>query len=352
MEIKKIVITGLRQVELQEAEEKLSPKAREVLVKTDASYISAGTELSIYTAASPSVYNKGSWDAYPHNAGYANAGTIIEVGDEVTELKVGDRVFSNHPHRSHILLNVDTSLMVKIPDGVTQEEAAASRMAGVATSALLLARPKWHVTVAVFGLGNVGNLAAQSFKISGYRVIGIDPLAERRKIAKQCGIDLLLEKGTPEAVREICGGNLPQIVVDASGSTPVILDAFEVTANMGQLILLGSPRKAYEADIGKFLMAVHCRNITVQGALEWFLPLKPVKSIFNSEAPQVLSMIEKQQMIFDWIASGQMKVKPLISHRLSPAEAKKGYDGLWEKSAKFSGVIFDWNTTKYNSLRQ
>ncbi len=342
MKIKKIVMTSFRQVELQEAEEELSPKAREVLVKTDASYISAGTELSIYTAVDKGVYREGSWSAYPHNAGYANAGTIIEVGDKVTELKIGDRVFSNLPHCSHILLNVDSSLMVKIPDGVTQEEAAASRMAGVATSALLLTQPKWHTTVAVFGLGNVGNLAAQSFNISGYRVIGIDPVAERRKVAKKCGIEYLLKEGTPEAVREICGGSLPQIVVDASGSASVVLDAFKVTENMGQLILLGSPRKAYEADISKFLMAVHCRNITVQGALEWFLPLKPVKSIFNSEAPQVLSMIEKQQMIFDWIASGQMKVRPLISHRLSPSEAKKGYDGLLEKSDKFSGVIFDW----------
>ncbi len=343
MKITKIVMTGLRQVELQESEEELSPNTYEVLVKNDATYISAGTELSIYTALDKGVYTKGAWNAYPHNAGYANAGTIIAVGKEVNGLKVGDRVFSNLPHRSHIMLNVNTSFMVRIPDAVTQEEAAASRMAGVATSALLLTQPKWHAIAVVFGLGNVGNLAAQSFKISGYRVIGVDPVAERRKTAKKCGIEYLLEEGTPEAVLELCGGSLPQITIDASGSAPVILKALEVTANMGQLILLGSPRKEFQTDIAEFLMAVHCRNITIQGALEWFLPLKPVKSIFNSEVPQVLSMIEKQQMIFDWIASGQMKIKPLISHCLSPAEAKKGYDGLLEQSDKFSGVIFDWN---------
>ena len=342
MEIKKIIITAPLQAELQTSEEELVPNSREILVKTDASYISAGTESSIFTASELGVYNEGCWCKYPYNSGYANAGIVVAIGDNVKEIAIGDKIFSNSPHRSHAILNIDASLWVKIPEGISQDVAAASRMAGVATSALLLSQHVWHPWVVIFGLGSVGNLAAQSFKISGCRVVGIDPLSERRKIAHQCGIECLLENGIPENIKAVCNGEMPQIVVDATGLTPVIMSALQVTAGMGQLLLLGSPRQPFQGNITEFLADVHARNITVKGALEWFLPLKPVKSIFGGNPPQTLSMIEKQQMIFDWIISGQMQIEPLISHYFNPAEAQSAYNGLLEHPDKCSGVIFNW----------
>ena len=72
MEIKQVVVTGQNQIALQTAEihdENLGPN--EILVETEYTYISTGTELANYTGREPKVFQPGSWCAYPWCSGYA-----------------------------------------------------------------------------------------------------------------------------------------------------------------------------------------------------------------------------------------------------------------------------------------
>ena len=74
--------------------------------------------------------------------------------------------------------------------------------------------------VVVFGLGLVGNLASQMFQIHGSRVIGVDPVAERRELAQRCGIERTVGGSADEAqaqIQEITKGDLGNITVDAVG---------------------------------------------------------------------------------------------------------------------------------------
>jgi 2-desacetyl-2-hydroxyethyl bacteriochlorophyllide A dehydrogenase len=347
MNIKQVVIVEKRQVELQSAALDTNLADGEFLIRTERTFISAGTELANYMAKDPAVYQKGSWCAYPWRAGYASVGVVESTGIAVRRVKKGDRVFSLAAHASYAKLS-QNDLVVPIPAGVDPSVAAASRMAGVATSAMAIADRAMHQPVVlVLGLGIVGNLAAQSFRILGARVAGVDPIPSRRHLAERCGIAHTLAGGDTGGIKQglnqALGVEQADICIDASGLTPVILQALGLTASVGQLILLGSPRTPFESDVTAAFSEIHQRNITVRGALEWFLPTYPVQSIWGGRTPPLISLWEKQRMIFDWITDGRLKIEPLISHRLPPERIRDAYEGLLSAPEEYTGVVLVWS---------
>lgn len=347
MQIRQGVIVDKRQVEMQTLSMDEALGADEFLVRTERTFISAGTELANYTAKEPAVYQKGSWCAYPWRAGYANVGVVEALGPAVTRVAKGQRVFSYSAHVSHVKIRQD-AFVVAVPDGLDPAVAAASRMAGVATSAMAIADRTLHQPVVlVFGLGIVGNLAAQSFRILGAKVVGIDPLAARRRLAERCGLTRTLPGGDPSDIKaglqRLVGVEQADICIEASGLTPVVLQALALTANVGQLILLGSPRAPLEGNLTAAFNEIHVRNIVVRGALEYFLPAYPVQSIWGGRTPPLASLWEKQNIIFDWIADGRLVVEPLISHRLPPEKIRDAYEGLLASPEEYTGVVLEWS---------
>ncbi len=344
MMIQQAIVTGQNQVELQEVEFNDSLGPDEFLVDTECTFISAGTELANYTGKESQVFQPGSWCAYPWRSGYAHVGKVTAVGDNVTRVKEGQRVFTCGPHASAIKAS-QRRLAIAVPDGMDPAVAAASRMAGVATTAVVVADLGLHPQVVVFGLGMVGNLAAQAFRILGGRVIGVDLMPERRALAERCGIPVTVG-GTPDEVRqaiaEATNGAMADIAVEATGLSPVVLQALGVTANLGQCILLGSPRAPVDGNLTAAFSDIHLRNLTLRGALEWILPEYPPVATFGGRTLPLLSHYDKQAMIFDWIQRGEMQVAPLISHRLPAWQVKKGYDGLLQHPATYTGVVLEW----------
>jgi 2-desacetyl-2-hydroxyethyl bacteriochlorophyllide A dehydrogenase len=344
MQIQQVIVTGQNHVELQDVEfnERLGPD--EFLVETECTFISAGTELANYTGKDPQVFLPGSWCAYPWRSGYANVGKVTAVAENVTCVKLGQRVFTCGPHASVIKAS-QRMMAIAVPDGMDPAVAAASRMAGVATTAVTVAEIGMHPWVVVFGLGMVGNLAAQAFRILGGRVIGVDLMPDRRALAERCGIPVTVG-GTPEEVRQAVadatGGAMADIAVEATGLSPVILQALGVTANLGQCILLGSPRTPFDGSLTAVFSEIHLRNIAVRGALEWVLPEYPPVATFGGKTLPLLSHYDKQAMIFDWVKRGEMQIAPLISHRLPAWQVKEGYDGLLQHPANYTGVVLDW----------
>lgn len=344
MQVQQVIITGQNAVELQARTMNDALGAEELRIKTEWTFISAGTELANYTGKEPDVFRPGSWCAYPWNSGYANIGTVTAAGAGVTRAKVGDRVFTCGAHSSMITVN-QNNLVVAVPSGLDPALAVATRMAGVGSSAAVMAEIPLNPWVVVYGLGMVGNLAAQSFRILGGRVIGVDPVESRRRRATECGIAHTVG-GTPEetakAVAEITGGAMADISIEATGLTPVVLQALKNTANLGQLILLGSPRAPFKGDMTRVFSDIHLRYITVRGALEWAPPTYPPAGSMGGRTGAMISLYEKQLMIFDWVRNGQMQVTPLLSHRLTPDRIKEAYEGLLRQPETYVGVALDW----------
>ena len=339
MKIREVVVTGQNQVELQTADidaPVLAPG--ELLIDTEYTFISSGTELANYTGREPKVFQKGAWCEYPWRSGYANVGIVRKVGTGVTRAAPGDRVFTYGQHASTIRYSQDR-LIAPVREAVDPAVVAASRMAGVAMTAIVVGEIGTNPWVVVFGLGLVGNLASQMFQIHGCRVIGVDPVAERRDLAQRCGIKYTVGGTAEEAqaqIEEMTGDEIGGITVDAVGHSGVVMQALRATANHGQLIILGTPRVSVPGDLTDLLSETHLRWITIRGALEWCVPMYP--DIGNRT-----SQFGKQQTIFDWMARGQLHVEPLISHRLKPEQIKQAYDGLLNEPNVYTGVVLDWN---------
>ncbi|MBA3686951.1 MAG: hypothetical protein H0W72_17160, partial [Planctomycetes bacterium] len=187
MDCAQIVMPATSTVEIQHTTIPDQPAPGQILIASEWSVISAGTEVANYTAKDGGVHVPGNWNSYPWTAGYGNVGIVRAVGSGVAGITPGQRVFTHGPHASCFHYGAER-LVVPVPDAVDPALAAASRMAGVAFTGPLAAELGANQWVAVFGLGMVGNLAAQICRLLGARVIGIDPSATRRAQAQRCGI--------------------------------------------------------------------------------------------------------------------------------------------------------------------
>jgi 2-desacetyl-2-hydroxyethyl bacteriochlorophyllide A dehydrogenase len=339
MQVRQVVVTGQHAVELHEAEIDESKLGQgDLIIETEVSFISAGTELANYAGKEPRVFLPNQWCTYPWKSGYANVGVVRAVGPGVDKAKVGERVFTYGNHGSTVLYN-QKRLVIPVPDAIDSVTAAASRMAAVSMTALLVTEIRETPWVAVFGLGTVGNLAAQAFRARGCRVIGVDPLPARRRLANCCGIDITVG-GTPEEaigqIEELTSGRGADITVDAVGHSAVVMQAVQATARFGQVVLLGSPRASVDGNLTTLLSDVHLRMLTVRGALEWLLPIYPDTGVQPSQ-------FSKQRMIFDWIERGVVQLEPLISHRMAPSAIKCAYDGLLHEPEGYTGVALIWH---------
>ena len=327
-------------VEIEEIDIPGPPGPNEVLVQTECTFISAGTELANFTGLDPGVQVPGSWNHFPARPGYANCGRVIELGSNVDTLAGGDRVFTQHKHVSHHLVAVDDpdTIVVPVPQGVPSDLAAAVRMGMVAITAPQVADNRLNDWVVIFGLGLVGNLAAQLFQLDGARVIGVDPVPARRELAQRVGIRRIFGDDMStivDQVREITGGGA-QTVVEAVGHAGVAATAIHAAAPYGELILLGSPRASATADLNEFLQPVHKTWVTIKGALEHRLPINP------TSRGHPLSIAGNARTILDLVSSGRLQLAQLISHRMPASQIAAAYDGLLNRPDEFWGVALDW----------
>ena len=340
MKIRQVVVTGKEQVELQALELDESPlKPAELLIESEMTFISAGTELANYTATDPSVYVRGSWCEYPWKAGYANVGTVLEAGEKYRDL-IGERVYTNGQHASvhRYETDVQFKLLARVPQSLPSSEAVAARMAMVAICGLDASRPQYIRTVVVFGLGMVGNLAAQLFRLTGAQVIGVDPSETRRAMAKECGIDHVISGSEAEVtaqIAEITHGQMANVTVDAVGNSAICLQALRLTATSGELVVLGTPRTRLEGNLNEIFNTAHTRWVTIRGALEWNVPTE-------GALPFDYSQRKKLEAIFRWMADGRLNVKPMLTQVLKPEEIKSAYEGLLREKETFVGVVLKW----------
>lgn len=344
MRTHQIVFEAPRQLRLAVRDMPDAPPPHAARLRTRVSFISAGTELAIYAGTDPRLNQPGSGFAYPHEPGYANVAEVIAQGTGMHEhggLRPGQRIFTLHPHKSVYDFTVgDWDMAEPVPDSLSDDEAAAARMALVAITALQVADLAAGDTAAVFGLGAVGNLAAQLLQVAAVRVVGIDPVASRCQLARDCGIEQVVHATAETAgaqVRALLGGG-PTISIDAVGHGAIIEQAIELAPRHGQVVVLGSPRAAHTADLSAVMQKVFKKLLTIRGALEWRLPRRA-----NLDPHARHTTEGNLRYIFDLMVRGRLRVAPLVSHRIPAAQATKAYEGLLEHKDRFIGVVLDWS---------
>lgn len=341
------IITSEQELHFENFRVPAEPKDANILVEVERTIISAGTELANYTGLDPDTRRPNKWCTYPWNPGYGGIGKVLAVGPDVKNVKVGDHVYGRFEHANYAILNTDTQFCVKVPKGLDLTTAIFVRMGNVAISALQRATAKLGDTVVVIGLGLVGNLAGQFFRANGQKVIGLDLSEKRRALADETGFDATLDPSrypTPqelgEAIVKASGGAVPRVVVEAVGDSRLIELGIKLVSNNGQVIMLGTPRAPYETNCTPMLDMAHRRGISIVGALEWTIPLLKKQSPGNtteSNAELILRLIQDEKL----------KVGPLCSHVIAPADLNDAYQGLLHRKDEYVGVVLDW---QHNAL--
>ncbi|MEQ9607604.1 MAG: bi-domain-containing oxidoreductase [Kiloniellaceae bacterium] len=178
--------------------------------------------------------------------GYSLAGTVIEVGDGIDDLAVGDRVAcagaqsANHAE----VVCVPRNLVVPVPDGLDLADASTVTLGAIALQGVRRAEPTLGESFVVIGLGIIGQVTVQILKANGVRVIGADLDARRIEQALASGMDLALrpedEAGEAHVARLTGGVGADGVIVTAaSSSDAIIATAFRMCRRKGRVVLVG-----------------------------------------------------------------------------------------------------------------
>ena len=178
----------------------------------------------------------------PIPLGYSSAGVVVEAGRDCG-LNVGDRVacggagFANHAEFNYVPRN----LIVKIPDGVSFDDASCATVGSIALQGVRQCEVNLGETVAVIGLGLMGILAVQMLKASGCRVIGFDPNAGRCKLAEEMGCDRAVNDNFVGECMALSGGfGVDAVLITAAthSDEPVTVAA-EICRKKGRVVATG-----------------------------------------------------------------------------------------------------------------
>lgn len=178
----------------------------------------------------------------PIPLGYCNVGIVKEIGADVSEFKIGDRVVSNGSHAEYVC--IPKNLVATIPESVADSDASFTVVSAIGLQGIRLANPTMGETVVVIGLGLIGLLTAQMLQASGCKVMGFDFDTSKIELAKLYGIDAH-NSGTGIDPVKVVLQHTHDIGCDAviiTASTPsneVIHQAAEMSRKRGRIILVG-----------------------------------------------------------------------------------------------------------------
>src|SRR5437868_5981773 len=199
-----------------------SPAPDQILVATEVSAVSAGTELAVYTGTHQWLKdpNLPDWKL-PFRPGYSAAGTVAAVGSAVTGWKPGDRVSypGNHASAELLTLGHERGRLWKLPPGLDADKAAWACIARYGMGGSIRAGITLGRSAAVLGLGIIGQFALRCLTAAGaYPVVGIDSVRMRREAARAAGADHVIDPTAGdgrEQLRQYLGTGGAEVVVDA-----------------------------------------------------------------------------------------------------------------------------------------
>jgi len=178
----------------------------------------------------------------PLPMGYSNVGIVDEVGEGVTEFKVGDRVVSNGRHAEVVC--VPKHLVAAIPDNVADETAVFTVVGSIALQGIRLTAPTLGECIVVMGLGLIGLMTVQILRANGCRVLGLDYDADKVNIAKSFGAEGLTlgsgEDPIDTAERFSRGRGIDAVIITAStDSNEPVHNAATMCRKNGRIVLVG-----------------------------------------------------------------------------------------------------------------
>jgi len=347
-----------------------------VLVRMAASLVSAGTERAACEFASKNLLQKakarpdlvrevtskvrrdGMFSAVaairsrldqPIALGYSGSGTVIEVGEGVSDLSVGDRVAcagaSYAVHAEFACIPRLLAAKLRPDSAVTFEEAAFTTLGAVALHGVRTADVKLGDVVAVIGLGLLGQLTIQILKAAGCRVVGMDIAPERADLALRLGADEVCI--SRDGLRDLCwqnsnghGADAVLITAETASSEPVNL-AGEIARDRAVVVAVGTvgmdiQRKLYFEKELDFRISRSYGPGRYDSAYEQKGRDYPIGYVRWTETRNMEAFLQL-------LSDGKLDVKSLVTHRFPIEHAHGAYDLITRKVGHpFLGVLITY----------
>lgn len=282
--------------------------------------------------------------AQPLPLGYCNVGVVAETGSRVSGFKAGDRVVSNGPHAD--IVKVPMNLCARIPDTVSDEAAAFVVVASIGLQGMRLAQPTLGESFVVTGAGLIGLLTVQLLRAHGCRVLAIDFDESKLALARQFGATTCNpgrgEDPVAAGMAFSRGQGVDGVIITASTkSNDPLSQAARMCRKRGRIVLVGviglemSRADFYEKELS---FQVSCSygpgrydpNYEERGQ-DYPLGFVRWTEQRNFEA------------VLDMLASGQLDVAPLISHRFAFEDAPGAYQTLTDDKAGL-GILLQYTS--------
>lgn len=284
----------------------------------------------------------------PVALGYSCAGIVREVGREAQEFQPGDRVAcAGMNYASHAeTIFVPKNLAVKIPDGVSFDEAAFVTLGAIALQGVRIAEVKLGDAVAVIGLGLLGQLTVQILKAAGTRVIGIDLEASKVELALEFGCDTAVLRGddVESAVKRF---------TDAFGADAVIVTAAADTNDPIELAGAIARDRAIVSMVGAVRMDVP-RKVYYEKELQLRLSRSYGPGRYDSDYEErgkdypigYVRWTERRNMqeFLRLVAAKAVKLDRLITHRIPIEQAEQAYEIITGKTQQsYLGILLTYS---------
>ena len=330
MQTESIIFTAPKTAELL-TEQTKPMTAESVAVRMEYTVVSGGTERANLMA----MPNAGK--RFPKHLGYCGVGHVIEVGEQVRSVQPGDRVLVYHG--DHSRYNVVPEIKVT---KVTQEEIDSLEAAFVVIATMGLGgvrklEVELGESAMVMGLGLLGIFAVQFLRLSGaYPVIAADLNPDRRALALELGADYALDPSAPdfyETVKTVTRGRGVNACVEVTGVSVAMQQALKCASKQGRISLLGCTRVS-DCPVD-YYQQVHRPGVKLIGAHNFVRPQ------FESY-PHHWTHQDDCKAILDLLATGRLRVKPIISRVAKPEQAPEIYRQLCEDPNFPLGTVFDW----------
>src|SRR5436309_11191940 len=329
-----VVITEPFRVEVREVVLP-PPAANQILVATEATAVSAGTELAVYTGTHQWLKDPSLPDwKFPFRPGYSAAGRVVAVGSAVTGWQPGDRVSypGNHASAELLTLGHQRGRLWKLPPGLDAEKAAWACVARYGMGASIRAGITLGRSAAVLGLGIIGQFALRCLLAAGaHPVVGIDDVRMRREAARAAGADHVIDPGagdTRQQLGDCLGTRGAEVVADATGVPDAVPLAMALACDGGQVVVVGSPRgKAKEVN---FYDDLHRRYLEVTGAHGNML-FEPA----HTRLAGAWDINKAQSWLLAAFATGRVSLAGLVTHHIAAQDLGTAYEGLLKKKGDY-----------------
>lgn len=294
-------------------------------------------------------HGKHPYTSYPVVQGHEVSAEVVEVGSEVTNCKVGDKVTIQpqvvcgkcYPC-THGLYNdcetlkvmgfqttgmasdyfvVDAKKALVLPEEMSWDHGAMIEPLAVAVHAVRrFSADMTGKKAVVLGGGPIGNLVAQTAKALGAEVVLLSELSTyRRETAKKCGITAVNpnEKDLLEAIIEACGEDRADVIFECIGINPTTKQAIEYARKGSHIVIVGVFGDLATVDMA----AVQDHELTLLGS--------------------AMYREEDFKKAIELVADGKIEFESLITHRFGFRDFKKGYDTIDQQKDKAMKVIIN-----------